>query len=114
MPRTEPATLAVPPTGVAQALTAPDALGDIVEVGAGLTLVVRNDSGGAIIVTAQTPHQVEGVDVDEVALSVPAGEVGFLALDPRLFRRNPGDTDAGKAWIDYSAVTSVTRAVISR
>lgn len=114
MARTAPAAIGVPSAGVAAALTAPSVDGDVVDVGTDLTLVVDNASAGAITVTAQTPLQVDGVEVAEVALSVPAGQVGFLALDPRLFGRDPGSADAGKAYIDYSSVTSVTRAVVAR
>lgn len=111
MARTALTTQAVTPSGVAIALTAANADGNSVDVGDGYTLVVRNDDASSKTVTVQTPHQVEGVDVAEVTLAVPAGEVGFVALDSQLFRRR-SSTDAGKAYVDYSAVTSVTVAVI--
>lgn len=113
MPRTEPATQKAAPAGAVVALSTPDALGDIVEVGSGVVLLVRNGSAGSVTVTAQTPATVEGVAVAEVALVLAAGATGAIALTPRLFRRTPGSADAGKAYIDYSAVAGVERVVIA-
>lgn len=113
MARITLATRAVTPVGTAAALTASTADGEIVEVGKDHTLVVHNASGVSTTVTVQTPHQVAGVDVAEVALVVTAGQTGFLALDSQLFRRTSAP-DAGKAYVNCSPQTSVTVGVIQR
>lgn len=112
MPRTEPATQAATALGLNPvSFTAPDALGDICEIGG--ILLVQNDSGGAITVTLQTPGDVEGLAVAENAVSVAAGAMAAVRLDSRAYARPAGSADAGKAYVDYSAVGSVTRAVIA-
>lgn len=113
MARVALATTAVTPAGVASALTAANADGHTVDVGENLMLVVVNKSASPTTVTVQTPLEVDGLDVAEVELVVAAGSTGFVALDPRLFRRVSAP-DAGKAYVDYSAVTTVTVAVVQR
>jgi hypothetical protein len=113
MARVSVATQAVPPAGVAATFQAATTDGEIADVGDNLTLVVRNGDASAKTVTVQTPLQINGLDVDEVSLVIAAGGTGFIALEPRLFRR-PSAPDAGRAYVNYSATTSVTVAVIQR
>jgi len=113
MPRTSVTTQVASPLGIAVALATPDVAGSIVDVGNNITLVVRNADASSKTVTVQTPAQLNGVDVAEVALVIAAGSTGFVALDPALFKRGTAP-DAGRAYVDYSAITSVTVAVIQR
>jgi hypothetical protein len=116
MARTALTTRPVTPAGLATPLTAANVDGNTLDVGDGLSLLVLNSSAGSVTVTVQTPFQVSGLDVDEVAVAVPNGagsNVALIALDPRLFRR-PSAPDAGKAYVDYSAVTNVYVMVVQR
>lgn len=108
------ATQAITPAGTAGiTMGTPDATGSVADVGEDLTLIVRNGDVSSKTVTVQTGMQVNGLDVAEVVLTVTAGSIACVALDPRLFKR-PSAPDAGKVYIDYSAITSVTAAVIQR
>jgi hypothetical protein len=113
MARISLTTQAATPGGIEATFTTATSDGEIVDVGDNLTLVVRNASGVSTTVTVQTPLQVDGLDVDEVALAVAAGAAGFVALDPRLFRRSSAP-DAGRAYVNCSPQTSVTVAVVQR
>jgi hypothetical protein len=113
MARVSVATQAVTPAGVAPTFQAGTTDGEIVDVGANLTLVVRNGGGSSTTLTVQTPMQYQGLDVAEVSLVLAAGATGFVALDPTLFRRTAAP-DAGRAYVNYTVITSVTVAVIQR
>jgi hypothetical protein len=114
MARISLTTQAVTEAGVSAAFTATTSDGEIVDVGDGLTLVVRNGSGGSVTVTVQTPGTHYGLAIPEVALAVAAGGCGFIALNPRLFRQTAG-ADAGRAYVNVTGfAATVTAAVIQR
>lgn len=99
--------------GLVPAMTGPGVDGDIVDVSAKAFLHVNNASASPITVTVQTPVQVEALDVAEAAFTVAAGVTRMIPLARSSYRRAVGSTDAGRAYVDYSSVTSVTRAVVS-
>lgn len=71
-------------------------------------LHVDNASAGAITVTLPTPATTgEGLAIEDVAVSVPAGGERMIRIGGSLF-----DQGADTVHIDYSAVTSVTVAVL--
>lgn len=70
-------------------------------------LVVLNGSGGAITITMGTPGKVAGLDIADRTVVVAAGAREYILLDDVLRRSDD------YAYVDYSAVTSVTVAVIS-
>ena len=115
MARSAPATQAIVPGGTVVAYTAPNSDGDVVDCGGHAWVEVKNDSGGAITVTIETPVTYNGFAVaDNGPISVAAGtvkRVGPLRAD--LYARPLGGADVGKAYVNYSAVASVTRAVVS-
>ncbi len=113
MARTAPTTEAATVVGLNPVtFSAPDATGDSLDPGC--ILLVQNDSGGAITVTVQTPGDVEGLAVAENIVSVGAGAMAAINLDARTYERPvSAGTDVGKVYVDYSAVASVTRAVIA-
>jgi hypothetical protein len=113
MPRTSPTTQAVNAVGATLTMGTPDALGDIVEVGDAIMLIVRNGSGSSINVTLQTPATYEGLAVAENVQAVAAGAIAAFRLPARLYGRPGSGADPGKAYVDYSAVATVTRAVVS-
>lgn len=102
MARVSLATIPVSKAGVASALTASTADGEIVDVGDNLMLVVNNKSASSVTVAVTTPLTVDGLAVSDVSLAVPAGSTGFVALDPRLFRRDSAP-DAGRAYVNCTA-----------
>jgi hypothetical protein len=80
--------------------------GDTAECGAGIFFVMKNADASPKTATIATPGSVSGLAVADATLVVAAGETGIIPL-PRLFA---GAT--GRAAITYSAVTSVTVAVL--
>ncbi len=113
MARASVTTQAVGPAGLSLTMTGPAVSpdGDIVDLGASTFLVVRNGSGAPINVTLDTTRTVDTLAVPDRVLAVAAGAVGIIPLDPQLYRQGSG-ADAGRGYVDYSAVTTVTRAVI--
>ena len=66
----------------------------------------KNASGGAIVLTFKTPATVSGVDIDEVEVSIPAGEERMVGpFDPAVFNQSDGNVD-----LDFDGVTSLTIA----
>jgi hypothetical protein len=98
--------------GLAPALTGPTVDGDIVEVGKNF-LMVTNGSGSPINVTIQVTEKVYDLDVADRVVAVAAGATKFIPLTLVVYKQPAGDVNAGKALVDYSAVASVTRAVVS-
>lgn len=93
--------------------TAPDAVdGAVCDVGRGLVLLVRNLSAGNVTVTLQTPASVEGLAVAENAFVSNANDISAFKLDNSVYGRPVGGADAGRAYVDFSAVASVTCAVV--
>lgn len=97
-------------TGADPGFAAADAAGDVLPAHPNGFLVVRNDSAAAVTVTVVTPGKSRfGVaDEPDVTVSVPAG--GERLIGP--MERGLVTSDQGGVVIDYSAVTSVTRAAI--
>lgn len=82
------------------------ALGDTAACGPNRFLVVINGDASSHTATVATPGTVSGLDVENAALVVAAGDTGMMPL-PRLFAGSNG-----RASITYDAVTSVTVAVL--
>ncbi|MFI5561506.1 hypothetical protein ACIA2T_19685 [Amycolatopsis japonica] len=79
-----------------------------------MALYVANGSASPITVTVQTPLTVDGLNVEDLTVTVPAS--GFRLIGPfpvGTFGQPSDNANAGKALVDYSSVTSVTRAVVS-
>jgi hypothetical protein len=102
-------------TGVAHVLTAPPGAGagngDALPIGS--TLLVNNGSGSSITVTLQVPRTYLGYALTAPTVTVPAGQallIGPIPADP--FGVTSG-ADVGRVHVDYSSITSVTRAVLN-
>jgi len=91
---------------VAGAAVAAAGGGDTAAVGPGRFLYLSNGGGSPVTATVASPGTVKGLDVENPALVVAAGEIGLLPL-PRFLAGT-----AGRAAITYSGVTSVTVAVL--
>ena len=87
--------------------------GDILPTGDTL-LLVTNGSGGSITVTIQATQEVSGLAVADAGGAVAAGATRlFGPLPARLFAQAADAvTGPNQVLVDYSAVTTVTRAVI--
>lgn len=98
--------------GTSLSYTAPTVDGDAVQPGT--TLLVKNGSAGAITVTLVTDALIGGLAVADKTISVGAGADVLIAI-PRdtIYRETSAGTTFGLVQVDYSAVTSVTRANIA-
>ncbi|GAA3301310.1 hypothetical protein [Streptomyces cinereospinus] len=81
--------------------------GDQAPVGEKLVLVVRNGDATSKTVTLTTPGTVGDLAVADAQQTIPASGSAFIPLKS-VFR----DPATGRASISYSAVTSVTVAVL--
>lgn len=112
MARTDVTTQPIVLTGLETSLTAPTADGDVIDCG-GTVLWVNNGSESDVDVTVQTTVTVDGLDLEDLVVTVTAGEARLIGPFPtRTFGRASGD-DKGRAYVDYESITSVTRAVVS-
>lgn len=114
MARTSVTTQQIVRTGLAANLTGPVIDGDIIDSG-NVILYVKNDSGAPVTVTVQTGATYQGYPVGDQTVSVPAAGFRFIGPLPAGTFNQPTDAavGAGRVLVDYSAVTSVTRAVLS-
>ncbi len=114
MARQSVTTQRITRAGTNVALSAPNADGDIVDTGQ-VALVVTNGGGSPITVTVITPGDVVGLAVADLEVTVPASGTRHIGPLPTSVFAQAADavTGAGRALVDYSSITSVTRAVIS-
>lgn len=119
MTRVNVTTQVVPLAGLAPTLTAPTASNDVVDVGR-CALMVDNASGASINVTIVMPELVDGdITIGPRVVAVAAGANKLIPLTSTRYKQtadtvDSGQTgDVGRAYVNYSAVSSVTRAVIS-
>ncbi len=112
MPRALVTSTTVPLTGSDPTLTAANIDGDAVELGGRLFLLVNNGSASPITVTIETPGTVDGLAVADQSVTVPAAAKRFIPLSATSYRQPAGTTFAGYAHVNYSSVTTVTRAVV--
>jgi hypothetical protein len=105
----------VVPAGLQPTMTAPNADGDIIPADGRSVLVVTNAAGAPINVTAQTPRQVDGLDVSELIVAVANGAVCKLIgpFSAATFGRPDGGADADMVYVNYSSQASITRGLIS-
>lgn len=71
-------------------------------------LHVKNGGAGTTIATLTTPATVDGLELADRTISIPAGEERFIATPDTLYR----DSSDGLATVVFDVVTSVTLAVI--
>lgn len=107
MARTALAVQTIPATGLVPNYTAANADGHSLPIAAGTYLEVVNGSGGSINVTVETPITVGSRAVPDDVIAVAAGARKKIAFD-RTAQAQPTGADKGKAYVNFSAVTSVT------
>ena len=115
MARSTPSPVSPTYAGTVVTMGAAPVDGDILPVGPGVVLLVTNGGGSPITVTIQTTAQKGGLDVADGGGSVAAGVTRVFGPFPSNLFAQADDAVVGpnKVLVDYSAVTSVTRAVLS-
>lgn len=108
MPRTAITPQRATSAGLAPAYEAANGLGNSFPLVAGRALHVKNASAAAVTVTVPTPGTVDGLAIADRTISVAAGGDQLIGLGTNAAYRQPD----GTALVDYSAVASVTVAVI--
>lgn len=100
-------TASVGLSGAAVTFTPATSGGDDCATGAGVVLLVKNDDTASHTVTLVTPGQVNGLAIDDRAITVAASTTTAIPVtgDYR-------DKTTGRASITYDAVTSVSVAVV--
>lgn len=109
MPRTVITPQTVTSAGLAAQYEPANASGNSFRLATGVTLHVKNGGASACNLTIPTPMQVDGLDVADRTIAVPAGAAAFVALGTGSAYRQPG----GVAFVNYDQVTSVTVAVLT-
>lgn len=113
MARATPTPVAPTLDGALVTFGAAAADGDILPTGADVMLLVTNGGGSPITVTIQTTRVVDGLDVEDAGGAVANGTTRVFG--PFAARNFAQASDAvvgpNQVLVDYSAVTSVTRAV---
>jgi hypothetical protein len=97
----------VPLGGLQPTYAAAASGGDQAPVGEKLVLHVRNDDASSKTVTLATPGTVGGLAIADAAQTIPAGGDALIPL-----KSTYRDPATGRAAVTYSAVTSVTVAVL--
>lgn len=65
---------------------------------------VSNTGGVSRNITFQTGATVEGINIEEVIVAIPAGAVRLIGpFSPRVFNRPAGGTDPDTVYVDYDA-----------
>lgn len=119
MARVSVTTQAVPLAGLAPVLTAPTVANDVCDVGR-VALMVTNGSGSSITVTVVMPALVDGdITVGPRTVTVAASATKLIPLTSVNYKQTAASVDAGqtadigRAYVNYSAVASVTRGVVA-
>lgn len=116
MARLSPSVQRITRAGLNVAMTAPNVDGDILPAGQ-VSLRVLNGSGVSINVTVQTPGTDPATEAarPELIVAVPAAGQRDIGPFPASLFAQASDAVVGPlgVLVDYSAIASVTRAVVS-
>jgi hypothetical protein len=108
MPRTKITPQSAGSAGLVPNFEAANVDGNSYPLRHGRALRVKNGSAGSINVTVPTPGTVDGLAIEQRIVPVVAGADATIALG----RGDAYRQADGQAHIDYSAVDSVTVAVV--
>lgn len=112
MARTSVVTQNFVRTGLVEALAPAVIAGEIID-GGNTALVVNNGGGAPITVTVTSTYTQDGLALANLVVTVAAGVTRRIGPFPSRTFVQPSTAveGAGRVLVDYSAVTSVTRAV---
>lgn len=113
MARTALASQQVVDEGITVALTAANVDGHSIVGGGEVVLLVQNSSAASINVTIETAATTDSLAIADQVVAVAAG--ALKAIGPfraTTYDRASGAVDAGKVYVGFSAVTSVTVAAL--
>lgn len=97
--------------GLDPTYTAADAAGHQI-VNDGKTILHVKNGATAVVVTVQTPFTQDGLDLDELEVTVPDSEERMIGpFEPRSFNIRSG-ADSGQVYIDFDDITNVTIAAV--
>lgn len=113
MARTAITPQAAVAAGTAVTFEAANVDGNSFTAARGRALHVKNGSASPITVTVPTPASVDGLAVADRAVAVAAGAHTVIGLGAATAAGIYAQTD-GSVYVDYSAVTTVTVAVIDQ
>lgn len=108
MPRTAITPQRITAAGLAPAYEPANVAGNSYKLQASRVLHVKNGSGGSVTVTIPSTATVDGLAVPNRTVTVAAGADRLVALGAGAAHKQTG----GVTYVDYSAVTSVTVAVL--
>jgi hypothetical protein len=114
MARSTPTPVTPTVAGTVVTMGAAPVDGDILPVGPNVALLVTNGGGSPITVTIQTTAEKAGLAVADAGGAVANGTSRIFGPFPASLFAQADDAVVGanKVLVDYSAITSVTRAVI--
>lgn len=116
MARTNVATQKITRAGLAPVLTAPAGTGptngDIIDSGA-VALMVTAGATPTTVTVVSVPT-VDGLDVEDLTVTVAADTTSLIGPFPsRTFGQPSDSADAGRVYVDYSSVATITRGVVA-
>lgn len=116
MARTNVVTQQITRAGLGPVLTAPagtgPANGDVIDAGS-VFLMVTAGATPTTVTVISTPT-VDGLDVADLVVTVGAASTKLIGPFPaRTFANPVGATDAGRVYVEYSSVATITRGVVS-
>lgn len=76
-------------------------------------LYVVNGSEAATTVTVTATAAQDGLDVEDLTVSVAAGATALIGPFPRRTFGQVSGTDAGRVYVDYSPTTDIAHAVVT-
>lgn len=111
MPRTALASQVVADEGITPVYSAANIDGHSLEGGGDVILHVKTGASGCTV-TIQTGGTLMGEAVAEKAVVIAANSERFIGRFPAALYNQPSGADAGKVYVDFSAVATVTVAAI--
>lgn len=106
MPRAALVVQTIEVDGLEPTYTAAEAAGNSFANTGDQFLHVKNGSAADVDVTVQTPAKVGGIDIEEVVVTVTAGEERMIGpFPPGVFNQA-----SGEVYVDYEDETTVTVA----
>ena len=105
------ANQSVTQAGIVPSFEAAHTDGDMFPNSGSEILYIKNGGGGTVVVTIISPKTVDSLAVADLTVSIATGVDKMIGkLTPDTFNQ-PSGADAGKVYVDYDGVASVTVGV---